>query len=272
MDLKNIFIFLLTILSIVIALGFFAEQVQGQITCSETDGGDDPYTKGFHVGTYPWGGNTNQVPDRCRLNNNQPVRSCTNCKLMEYYCREDGYLFWNFYTEIDCDHGAIVEQDECEFTDPATTYELTDYPGLFVTGNNTFSSLMVVANVAPAEDVIAITEIFLGLDNEGYQLDPNYVMLDIQVTDHEQNMVLIGDVCENLVLQEILCYNATTCSDAYTDLGVAPDEAYIGLFESDLGDFYLVITGEDPIMRREAANVVVDHNHADFNGQYMIVQ
>jgi hypothetical protein len=78
------------------------------IACTETDAGDDPNVKGYHTGQYPWGGQTNQVPDRCRLMNNQPVASCTNCKLMEYYCRADGYLYWNFYSGVDCSDGALV--------------------------------------------------------------------------------------------------------------------------------------------------------------------
>ena len=77
------------------------------VPCTETDSGDVPSVLGYHTGTYPVGDTTNQVPDQCRLNNNQPVDFCTNCKLMEYYCRADGYLFWHFYENVACEDGAL---------------------------------------------------------------------------------------------------------------------------------------------------------------------
>jgi hypothetical protein len=100
--------------------------------CIESDGGDDPYTKGYHTGTYPWGYAITGmgIPDVCRDNNNQPVDSCTNCKLMEYYCVDDPndpkfeHLFWRFYAGIDCEDGAIVQQQTCTpevITDTAIT-------------------------------------------------------------------------------------------------------------------------------------------------------
>jgi hypothetical protein len=87
------------------------------VECSEDDAGDDPSVKGYHTGTYPWGGETYMIPDSCRISTtNEKVTSCTSedCKLMEYYCVEDsadskfGYLFWNFYEGVDCNNGATI--------------------------------------------------------------------------------------------------------------------------------------------------------------------
>jgi hypothetical protein len=87
------------------------------VECSEDDGGDVSSVKGYHTGTYPWGGETYMIPDTCRISStNEKVTSCTSedCKLMEYYCVEDsadskyGYLFWKFYESVDCDNGATI--------------------------------------------------------------------------------------------------------------------------------------------------------------------
>ena len=135
----------------------------------------------------------------------------------------------------------------------------------------------VVGGSAPAEDTLAIMDISSGLDNDGIDMIGAQTLLDSQVSpvcdQHDLNIITVGDVCENTVLQDILGYNAGNCNDAYTDLGVDSDEAYIGLYRNfDDGGRYLVVIGEDPLMRRAAAYEVVDHHHPDFEGQYMIYQ
>ena len=262
------------------SMGLSEEDLAGQAIqpvtepCAESDGGNDPYTKGYSTGTYPWGyAVLGGVPDKCRLNNNQPTASCTNCKLMEYYCVDDpndpryGHLFWEFYTGVDCVNGVAAQQPQSCSIAVATTYDLSDYPDIFNGTNSTFNGTLVTSATGPAEDVIAITNIAIGLQNEGYVVDS--VRLDTEISNVcDQNIVVVGDVCENTVIQEILGYGAGDCADAYTDLGLAPNIAYIGLFESD--DFiYLIVTGEDPEMRRQAADLVV--SGVGMTGQHSFV-
>lgn len=249
--------------------GFAKQQQYYPMACSETDGGDDPYTMGWHTGTYPWGFNvTGGVPDKCRLMNNQPTDSCSNCKLMEYYCRQDGFLFWNFYTGVDCEDGAIVQQT-CTPA-PATAHELEDYPGMFDTDyDGVFDGILVVGDNAPAEDAITITNIAMALEDDGLNVS-NAVKLDTEVIDFCQNMIVVGEVCENSVLQEILGYSQANCNDAYVDLVVDTDEGYIGLFESPQGYVYLIVIGEDAMIRMKTGNVVSEHTHPFFTGQSMI--
>jgi hypothetical protein len=239
----------------------------GGPSCIETDSGDNPNVKGFHTGTYPWGGQTTQVPDRCRLNN-QPVVSCSgsDCKLMEYYCRADGYLFWNFYPG-DCNDGAIITTPVCQAASPATSYGIESYPKMFANGQF-FEDVLLTGSTAPAQDVLALTDVAVGLQNDGLVVP--VAELDTAITTLDQDMVVVGDVCENVVLQDILCYTPATCGDVYSDLGMDSDEAYIGLFEQN-GYTYLIVTGEDPAMRRTAAQVVAAHGDPLFVGQSMIV-
>ena len=268
------------------SIGLSEEDLSGQAIqpvtepCAESDGGNNQYTKGYSTGTYPWGFAVTGggVPDKCRLNNNQPTASCTNCKLMEYYCVDDpndprfGHLFWEFYTGVDCVNGAAAQpQQSCSIA-VATTYELDDYPDMFNGTNSTFNGSIVVGDTAPAWDVIGITEISMGLQSDGITVG-QIARLDTEISNVcDQNIVTVGDVCENTVIQDILGYDAGDCNDAYADLGLDSDEAYIGLFESNTGEIYLVVTGEDSEIRHEAAEVVADHNHPDFNNQYMIYQ
>jgi hypothetical protein len=244
--------------------------------CAESDGGNDPYTKGYSTGTYPWGyAVLGGVPDKCRLNNNQPTASCTNCKLMEYYCVDDpndpryGHLFWEFYTGVDCVNGAAAQpQQSCSIA-AATINELDDYPRIFNGTNSTFNGTFVLGAGAPASDLIALMDISQGLEDDGITVDQSQFLLDSGVSNVcDQNIVVVGDVCENTVLQEILGYGAGDCADAYADLYLDSNEAYIGLFESDDGEIYLIVTGEDSEVRRAAAIEVVEHN---FNSQQYVI-
>jgi hypothetical protein len=252
---------LMLVLILFVALGINANLVEAPDY--ESDNGDDPYTKGYHSGTYPWGYTTNMIPDACRLNNFK-VDSCSGsgCSLMEYYFRYDGFLFWHFYRNVECEDGALVEQLTLPVS-PATTYQLEDYPEMF-DDNGDFDGIIVIPENYVYEDYAAET-ITEGLTEEGYI--HVQTVFDTDVIDYTQNMIVIGEVCNNAVMQELLGYNNITCQDANNDLGIGSGETYIGLFESNLENNYLIITGE---YLSRGGHVLYYNNHEDLLGQYMI--
>jgi len=209
------------------------------------------------------------VPDACRLNNHK-VNSCSGqgCNLMEYYLAGDGFLRWHFYRNVECQNGVLVE----DFTiDPATSYGLEDYPVMF-DNNGDFDGVVVVDDNAPAFHTIAATIVLNGLEEDGLDV-LNVMKLDSEVvTDYEQNMILIGDVCEMESMQDVLGYTSQNCNDFYTDHSVTNsyDEPYIGLYESSNSQhFYLVIAGRSDSVWL-GAHVVERHSHPDFVGQSMV--
>ncbi len=156
----------------------------------------------------------------------------------------------------------------------ATTYGLEDYPAMFDTGDGKFEGYFVVGANAPSNDVIALTQISMGMQAEGLELKDNQVKLDKEVKTYEENMIVLGDICENIVIQALLGYSSVDCADAYDDLEITDNEVYIGLFQAENEDdqnlYYLLILGEDKELRQDAAVVVKEHDDSQFEGQSMV--
>jgi hypothetical protein len=226
MERKSI-VFILSLFILLILVG----NVQAQIACVESDGGDDPYVRGIHQGTYPWGFDvTGGVRDACRLNNNQKVQSCTNCKLMEYYCREDGYLFWNFYTGIDCDHGTVVESCVTPTDDMVITEDTTFCSGTYNLPN-------------------------------GIEIDADNITLDCN------NAVLEGDMMEEFGIRLYGDYNnVNNCiiTDYQVGIYISSNKVHNNINSGEIyeNEYGVVIYGQYNLIDH---NVIIDNMYRDIN-------
>ncbi len=87
------------------------------LTCTETDGGINYYVKGSAKGKY-LGTNAYLLVDDYCMNKAKKVTSCSgeSCRLGEYYCGDDQYLYKEF-TKCACENGACVSCDTFAVTD-----------------------------------------------------------------------------------------------------------------------------------------------------------
>jgi len=171
--------------------------------------------------------------------------------------------------DCECDEEVVdggVDLATCVPSEPSAVYNLEDFPDMF-DESGAYAGYLVVADAAESSyESEAISIMVRALESNGLTVDSNANKSDNEVDDvNDKNIITVGDVCTNTVLQKILCYDATTCEDALTDLGVLVGQAYIGLLETDQGFHHLVLVGGSPADIRYASDIMAEHECYDLD-------
>ena len=123
------------------------------------------------------------------------------------------------------------------------TAKLKDFPYMMAK-DGVFNGYLIVGNYAPAEDVVASTDIALGITiNAGLQLAVDHTSLASEISNLDKHAVLIGRDYDNPLIQtgEVPTLN--------------PGEGYLGL-EKQNGLYRLIVSGYDSLNIRQAARVL----------------
>ena len=142
------------------------------------------------------------------------------------------------------------------------TATLRDFPYMMAEGG-IFNGYLVVGDYAPASDVIASTDIVLGITKDAQlQLAVDNTSLASEITNLDKHAVLIGRDYDNPLIQtgEVPTLN--------------PGEGYLGL-ESQNGLYRLIVSGYDSLDIRKAGRVLnetcKDPAKYNLNGKKAIV-
>jgi hypothetical protein len=141
--------------------------------------------------------------------------------------------------------------------------DLSDYPDMFIE-NDKFNGVLVVADNAPAEDIISVSNIAMSIQYEGdptgtaiRKIDVGTTKLASQISDpNAQNLILVGRPKRdfsggNPLIDEF--YSGT------------PDGYYLKLVKN--GDYYvLIVTGDTTQNVREAADILANYKDYDLKG------
>ena len=140
--------------------------------------------------------------------------------------------------------------------------DLSNFPGAFISDGK-FNGMIVVANQAPASDVIAqsnLAQFFVGYLGKPIT---GTTKLSSEVTNLDQNIISIGSPCYNEVSAKIMD-NPNPC-----DKDLEPGKAYIKFF--DKGHVQIVVAGYSDKGTREAINALIDYQNKNFNGNVYFV-
>jgi len=135
--------------------------------------------------------------------------------------------------------------------------DLSDYPDIFVDGRY-LDVVLVVGEAAVAEDVIAVSDIAISLQqNTGIDVGPT--KLSSQVDLYSQNVIVVGNACTNEAAAELLG-NPSNCFS-----NLEEGESIIRLTKE--GESYqLLVGGYSETETRDASRVLVDFDSYDFRG------
>lgn len=145
-------------------------------------------------------------------------------------------------------------------------YDLSDYPKPFVV-NNKLDALIVVGDLAKAQDVIGAVYVATSLQSRLLDQIETAAVLASQVDGEEKNhnLIIVGGPCINAAAAVILNY-PEDCQEGFT-LG----KGKIELFKWSTGKFALLIAGlvaEDTLI---ASKAVANFNKYDFEGNMIEV-
>jgi hypothetical protein len=122
--------------------------------------------------------------------------------------------------------------------------DLANFPELFAIGNY-INAIIVVGDKAPADDVIAATDISLSFEGKK-SLSPT--LLASEVTSLNQNIISVGNPCDNPITSKIT--GITECTG-----GLKPGQAVITIEEH--GEYvHLVVFGYSRLETRQAARAL----------------
>src|SRR3989338_6395927 len=169
--------------------------------CKDFDGGMSFYNKSFAR----WRDNSGRLVETFDI--------CSGSHLLEGYCVDNARAAsYEFVCPNGCNNGAcILNPDE----PPSPSYDLSRYPAYFIEAGK-FNVLLVVGDNAPAEDVIAITDIASGLQQDGMKRI-GFTKLASDVPNPLQNNIIsVGRACNNRVSNQLLG-NPGWCTKGLTE-------------------------------------------------------
>ena len=141
--------------------------------------------------------------------------------------------------------------------------DLSDFPDMFIR-RGTLNSIMVVGNNAPATDVIAQTELALFFGSYLEKPVTGYTKLSSEITNLNQNLILIGGPCNNPLTSEIM--DEPEPCGKYAEKG----KAVIRLFDYN-GNVHMVIMDYNDKGTREAVNVLKDYKDYSLSGDRFVI-
>lgn len=155
-------------------------------------------------------------------------------------------------------------------------YNLNNYPNMFVdsvNGNYIFNGYLVMGEKAPAIDNLTLTDIIVSMrykDADGNYSQPvtfkDATKLDSEIHDvYAQNLISIGNSCENQVTSELLCHSAD-CLE-----GLTPSQARIRLITLKDGRASMLVTGYSGAERRIAGKVIA-HRLNELSGTKVLIE
>ncbi len=104
--------------------------------------------------------------------------------------------------------------------------ELNNYPALFLQDKN-FNGYIVVGENAKASDVLAATDIVIGLANAGYKFPSSITKLTQEITKlKDSNLILVGGPCVNSLTANFM-NSFGECTEGFN-----PGKAKIMLYEN----------------------------------------
>lgn len=171
------------------------------------------------------------------------------------------------------------EKDEVETTDDVivtstfeeTTSGLEDYPAPFIDGCNFYGNI-VVGDSAPAEDVISAIDITSSLTS-GTTSSGSFCAVIVSpallaselVSIGSQNLIVIGNPCDNKITAEIM----GSSSDCLADF--EKDKAIIKLYETSGGKIAMIVAGYSTSDTRKAARVLKNYEDYSLSGDSVTV-
>ena len=151
--------------------------------------------------------------------------------------------------------------------------DLKDYPKMFIKDNQ-FDGLIVVGDNAPAEHVIAATDIAMGLQhligddkkpNKTGKINVGAAVLSSEVESLDENIISIGNPDINPTTAKIM-------GAAYKEsLKFDKDTALIKIYDLENDKKAIVIMGYDASLIRAAANVLSNQKDYSLSGQEILV-
>lgn len=153
---------------------------------------------------------------------------------------------------------AILITILCLLSLSAAAYDLNNYPRPFASSGKV-DAIIVVGDKAPAIHVIAQTNLALALGQEADVQAFGVSKLASEVTDLEQNIISIGNPCDNAVSASLLG-NPKPCDKDY-----APGKASIMVKEQD-GKIRLIVAGFTDKGTQAAANALKSYGDISLKG------
>ncbi|MEA2036618.1 MAG: hypothetical protein U9O94_03865 [Nanoarchaeota archaeon] len=161
----------------------------------------------------------------------------------------------------------LKEKQYSKYTPPKNIY-ISDFPFPFIEGNN-FNGLIIIGDRASAESAMSANDILMALqysNSEGEsdiikKIDISSPKLVSEIVDFkEQNVIIIGDPCENKITKEIIGKDG----DCKNDLIIG--EGVIQLFDTGKENVALLVTGGEPRDTREAAHILSNYKEYSLKG------
>lgn len=152
--------------------------------------------------------------------------------------------------------------------------DLSNYPSMFIE-NGRFRGLLVVGDKAPAEHVVAISDIisslqFAATKKVGDQIQANRIsvssaVLSSEVKDLNTNIICVGDPSVNPIIAKIMGKDIKN----YTSIGQFT--FLIKLYDLGNGNVALIALSHSPEAIRAAGNVIANYKSYKLEGQEMIM-
>ncbi len=141
------------------------------------------------------------------------------------------------------------------YGNPTMKIDLSNYPQLFFEGD-TVNAVMVVGDNAPAEDVIAATDITVSFEKK--QTKPAALASELKPNEERslyRNIISVGRPCDNAVTAQILRSNGISDYDSDCSYGLKPGQAIVYLFDYN-GFAHMLVFGYSKVETRQAARAL----------------
>jgi hypothetical protein len=243
--------------------------------CIDTDKEGDIYEKGLAIKENQYVADTCQVQalsDEGDIQYNL-ADSCQgdNCYVDEAVCDPD-----KSYNEVQGLGHVLIQCDSCNYGKCLRDEIVLDnYPNMFFDEGN-FNAILVVGNLAPSEDVLAVSDIISGLqfhqlNNAESEEDVTIQRIEVgaaklasEVPDIERNIISIGTGCNNAVTEQMEGIRRHCKYDLNEGEGLIKVQEHNGFA-------HLIVKGYDNKETRAAARVLANYQDYDLKGKKYIV-
>lgn len=145
------------------------------------------------------------------------------------------------------------------FSNAVLAYELSEYPDFFLEGDE-LNVVIVVGDKASSAHVLAQTSIALSLTKLVNKPVPGLTKLASEVNDLEENIISIGNACDNDISAKILG-NPKPC-----DKNIEAGKGVIELFENH-GYIHIVLNAYSDDGVKKLGGILADYENHDFAGK-----
>jgi len=165
------------------------------------------------------------------------------------------FVVTNDGKKIEC--SPTLNEQTSSITKPNPPIDLSNYPNMFIS-NNKFNGVLVVGDKAPAEDVLSVTDIAIGLQST--QIEVEATKLAREITDPlKLNIISVGNPCTNTISAQLMG------NPAYCTKGFTKDVGLIKLYNHN-GYAQLLVAGYSKVDTRKAARVLANWNDYNLRG------